>query len=242
VPDSSGGMMAINWFHYLCIARETAETGIVHAAQEGTRRFFGHSLVVIVFSALSVEAFINELAEMAGRDADHFGRTSRWPSDVQVLSDLSAAIGKIEDSHGPVEDKYLRAHEVLSRTALDRGSQPYQDFRDLMSLRDDLVHPRDRDQTDSHGFVWPQSGVVRRLQQLGYTYTRGRRPGDPGGGASWVSELETPEVAEWAYNAAVKIITAIGTMLPHVPPSGISFFFAQRTLDGSVALAGPSIG
>ena len=34
----------------------------------------------------------------------------------------------------------------------------------------------------------PRSGVVRRLQQL------------------WLTKLQTPEVAEWAYGAAVKII------------------------------------
>jgi hypothetical protein len=232
VPYSSGGMFVTHWFHYLSMAREAGESGIIQAAQEGTKRYFAHSLVVIVFAALSVEAFINELAEMSGRDADLFpdrGRTSYWPSEIQVLADMATAVREVEDSRGRVTEKYERAHEVLSGSALDRGAQPYQDFRDLMKLRDDLVHLRQRDRTDGHGFVSPESGVVRRLQQLGRTLTQGHRPGDPGGGTSWLNELQTPEIAEWAYNAAVNIITAIGMLLPDVPPSGISMM-KQRAL------------
>ena len=69
-----------------------------------------------------------------------------------------------------------------------------------MKLRNHLAHPRHRDQDTATqqtrratciregGHTVPRSGVVRRLQQL------------------WLTKLQTPEVAEWAYGAAVKII------------------------------------
>ena len=47
---------------------------------------------------------------------------------------------------GVVELKYLMASRILTGSAFDRGSQPYQDFRDLMKLRNHLAHPRHRDQ------------------------------------------------------------------------------------------------
>jgi len=62
---------------------------------------------------------------------------------------------------GVVELKYLMASRILTGSAFDWGSQPYQDFRDLMKLRNDLVHPRHREQrardtTDEKGQVHPR--------------------------------------------------------------------------------------
>jgi hypothetical protein len=47
---------------------------------------------------------------------------------------------------------------------------------------------REGPRASEKGHTVPRSGVVRRLQQL------------------WLTKLQTPEVAEWAYGAAVKII------------------------------------
>src|SRR5262249_23130517 len=147
-----------HWFHYLCMARETRENGVVQDAQQGSKRYFAHSLVVIVFAALSVEAFINELAEMAGRDVDSNdrGHVAGRPAEVQVLADLAAVLGEIEDTRGTVELKYLMLSRLLTGATPDQGAQPYQDFRDLVSLRNDLVHPRHRDTTDDNGYVSPR--------------------------------------------------------------------------------------
>jgi hypothetical protein len=74
---SQDGPFFWHWFHLLCMARETRENGVVQDAQPGTNPYFPQSLVVIVFAALSVEAFINELAEMAGRAVDSNDRGRR---------------------------------------------------------------------------------------------------------------------------------------------------------------------
>jgi hypothetical protein len=225
-------MFTAHWFHYLCMARETRENGIFQDAQRDTKRYFPHSLVVIVFAALAVEAFINELAEMAGRDVDSSdrGRPTGRPTEVQVLADLAVVLGEIEDARGTIELKYLMLNRVLTGATPDLGSQPYQDFRDLASLRNDLVHPRHRDRTDENGYVSPRSGAVRRLQQRGITYTRGRGPGDPRGGTSWLNELQTPEVADWAYATAANVITAIAKLLPDVRMSGVEMM-KERAVD-----------
>ena len=83
-----------------------------------------------------------------------------------------------------------------------------------MRLRDELVHPRHRDQTTAAGYVQPASKIVRDLQQRGLTTTKGRQPGDIPGGTSWLDEIKTPGVASWAYHAARDIIAAVLEMLP----------------------------
>lgn len=205
------GAMYIHCFHLLALAREPAERGVIQPAQEGHRPFFAQSLVVIVFSALAAEGFINEFGEAAGR----------LPLPDPVLLNLSACVAQVEATHGPVEEKYRAASVALTGKPFDRGSNPYQDFRDLLELRDALVHPKHRDSTDSAGRTIPESGVLRGLRQRGLTYTQRQRADAPLSTTSWLNELQTPEVAEWAYSAAVRIIMAVAEMVPSPPFSNL---------------------
>jgi hypothetical protein len=208
--------MWIHWFSYLMIAREAHERAV--AVQKNSPNAApGDALVAVVFSALAVEAFINELTEMAERST-----VLSLPTENGAVTDLGRTLSAIEDAKGPVELKYQMACKILSGKTLPQGEQPYQAFKNLMQLRNDLVHLRHRDRTDGAGYVSPKSGVVRNLQQQGLTLTRGRSPGDVPGGTSWLDELRTPGVAAWAYHAAASIITTLGEMVPDDKDLGIT--------------------
>lgn len=52
------------------------------------------------------------------------------------------------------------------------------------------------------------------------TRTRGRKHDDPKGGTPWLLEIETAEMASWAYRAARNIIVKLGES---IPPTGLQF-------------------
>jgi hypothetical protein len=57
---------------------------------------------------------------------------------------------------------------------------------------------------------------------------------------SWLIELQTPEVADWAYHSASYIIKAVATMLLSLPPP--SFAWASLTGSSSGRLVSPRSG
>jgi hypothetical protein len=183
------------------------------------------SLIAIVMSALTVEAFINELGEAADMEGIH--REDMTSPTLDMLRGLANAIAEIEADRGSTASKYQVASQVLSGHTFQRGSPPFQDFQKLVSLRDLLVHLRPGDQVEADGNIVPRANLIRSFQQAGLTRTRGRRPGrDVPGGMSWLNEIETGAMATWAYAAACGIIRAIGRALPQggIPTPFIDMF------------------
>ncbi len=133
------------------------------------------------------------------------------------LQDLANALKEVEDSQGPVGLKYQIAYKILSGSTFPRGRSPFQEFRQLVALRNLLVHLKPGDKHSASGHVEPKESLIREFQQRGYTRTRGRKPGDPLGGMSWLQEIQTVQMADWAYSAARSIIAAVGMALPEGP-------------------------
>jgi hypothetical protein len=173
---------------------------------------------------LAAEALINELAEAAARASDLHPDVP----GLSTLADLAATLDMTEKAQGQIDLKYQLASKILSGKTFPRGEAPFQDFANLITLRNELVHPRHRDRTTAAGHVEPISRVVRDLQQRGLTTTRGRGPGEVPGGMSWLGELKTADVAAWAYNAAREIIAALLKMLPDDSGLPTSLLFRDR--------------
>lgn len=173
------------------------------------------SITSIVMSALAVEAFINELAEAA--DMAQIGLEGITSPALENLQDLANTLKEVEDSLGSVTLKYQMAYRVLSGATFPRDRAPFQAFRQLVNLRNLLVHLKPGDRHSSSGHVEPSQSLIREFQQRGYTRTRGRRAGDPLGGMSWLQEIQTVQMAEWAYNTALSIISAVGAAIPEDP-------------------------
>jgi hypothetical protein len=212
------GALAIHYFEYLMTAYG-ARNRAAKAIADDPASMPSDAIIAIVFSAFGVEAFINELGEMAQRDAD----LSPGVHGTGTLLDLALILMEIEEASGSVELKYQMTSRVLSGRTFPKDHQPFQGFRDLMKLRDALVHVRQRDTTDPTGRISPSLKIVKQLQQSGLTRTRGRKPTDPPGGMSWLDELKTTAVATWAYQAACNIVRAVGQMITdaQITTSGI---------------------
>lgn len=220
---TTGRVLVTQWAYYLHVAREERdETRRVMAAD--SQALPASSITSIVMSALAVEAFINELAEAA--DMAQIGREGITSAALVQLQDLANALKEIEDSQGSVVLKYQMAYLILSGGTFQRDRSPFQEFKQLVTLRNLLVHLKPGDRHTQSGHVEPKQNLIRDFQQRGYTRTRGRKAGDPIsgegrdplGGMSWLQEIQTVQMADWAFNAARSIIAAVGEAIPTDPP------------------------
>jgi hypothetical protein len=220
---TSGRVLVTQWAYYLHIVRELRnETRMAMVA--GPQALPASAITSIVMSALAVEAFINELAEAA--DMAQIGRQEIASPALVKLHDLANVLKEVEDTQGSVTMKYQMAYLVLSGGTFPRGNSPFQEFKQLVTLRNLLVHLKPGDKHSSSGHVEPRQSLMREFQQRGYTRTRGRKAGDPNkgipadplGGMSWLQEIQTVQMADWAYSTARSIIAAIGAAIPIDPP------------------------
>jgi len=162
----------------------------VHPRTGGQRS----ALISIVFSVIALESFINEMTE----HAQNMG--SSQPAEVEVFAQM---MGDAEEDHASLDFRLRLAHWILTRKAMDRGGQPYQDFALLIGLRNDLVHTR-----PNKLFTWGKTTneevharLLKRFRDkniLAEEYS-----------ASWTQLVQTRAVAEWSARTVAKVVDAI---------------------------------
>jgi hypothetical protein len=180
-------------------------------AVERSSEFSPDALAAIVFSALWVEAFANELL--------HRFETARHDELTEPLRRLrtmaNAADLSARDARLDVKVQVIAAS--LTGSPFDRGRQPFQDFQLLLRLRNDLVHHRpetvDEVEVEHEGapLIIPRQ-LHERVKSL---VSRGiiKTP-DAKVFYSLVSLLERPQVAQWAFETAARMIRALADTLP----------------------------
>lgn len=210
MAEQHTGVFFVHSFHYLYTAFE-ARRVTAEKIRENSAEMPADALVAIVFSAFCLEAFANELAEMAARDVR---RPIVSSETFDRIRDLSVVLDEVETGHGSVELKYHLISRILTGKAFDPGIQPFQDFRSLIRLRNDLAHVKHGDKTEADGSITAKSAVVRQLEQSGLTYPPYVSAAGTPPGMSWLNKLETTGPATWACNSAVNMLRAVGERLP----------------------------
>src|SRR2546428_4780978 len=109
------------------VAREAY--GRTMAAASDLDHIGNDALVAIVFSAAALEAFFNEMADLAGSDAMNSSLHPPNPTSVAVYAELAA---EVEEGRGSIALKFLLARRLLNGEGGDKGSSVYEDFRLLM--------------------------------------------------------------------------------------------------------------
>ena len=148
---------------------ELAKNGYQKASQGNEIHQQNDAIVAIVFSALALEAFINELLfiakmeKLSGYSEDWLdrlieaieepstdGMPAKKPNGWIKCFNRFLNTFKLELSFIPVgkqkstREKFMLASEALG-SQFDKGSSPYQDFADLLKLRDCFVHLKPED-------------------------------------------------------------------------------------------------
>jgi hypothetical protein len=163
------------------------------------------SVVAIVMAAAASEAFVNEFAEyiIISREA---ASESLRNTVTPAMSACADAIEELEDSKAPVTGKYLIASLVLCGASFPKDRAPFQDFAELIRLRNSIMHikPATGDDANHQG-----TRITDSLAQRGIATRK-----EPDVGYPWLNRLEVSAVASWACGAARDIIVAIIDMLP----------------------------
>jgi hypothetical protein len=202
-----------------CEARDRAKA----AARANPEVLVPDATVALIFSAVSTESFINELANLVRLRKDG----PDGPFLSRQLADFADTLVQAERDHVPLTDKYLLGSEKLGRK-FDKGKPPFQDFKLLVKLRNDHVHLHPwydawlRDPTGA-----PPRDAPKHVQTLlrRKDLTRKLRPKT---NMAWVNRLQTPEMAAWVCDTAKAIIQAVLALIPDDPvhdPTAINFKF-----------------
>jgi hypothetical protein len=172
-------------------------------------------LVAVVFSAIMVEATVNEILHTILADGGHL------PESVLRLKKFSRSTG-IDDRRTSLPVKIQTIATLLSGTPLSSDEQPYRDLDLLIEARNFLVHHRpERSSRAANSSEWQVSKLIRRLRSQGFKSAR-LEIDVPSG----VELLRQASVAKWAYATAVATIMTILDQFPqeyrisrHLDPS-----------------------
>ncbi len=165
----------------------------------------GEAIFAIVFSAMTLEAFINEAADIAAFPAPS-GHPAHHPSVV-----MFAAIAKeLRGSKISVRAKFLLARLVFAGQPYDKGSLPYQDFHLLIGLRNTLVHMEGLDITETTPageVIANQPEIIEKLRTRGIL-------AEPTLTGLWMERIATLETARWACNTVTAMYQSLVDVIP----------------------------
>jgi hypothetical protein len=159
------------------------------------------ALISVVFAAIATEAFINELGTILERESVAGFQPS--PPEYEAAA---TAIANEEKANHSTYDKFAAAHRALTGARADKGSEPFQSFRALMSLRDLIVHSKPERNAPENSIPPALAPLIRR----GLTF-------DWEGLTSPTNRLLTDDAAEWACESSLAMIRST---LDLVPASG----------------------
>lgn len=189
----------VDSYHFYNIARES-----YYKARQGfTIHRQPDALVAIIFAALSLEAFINELGVLAIN-----AKASGHSQDL--LDQLINAIDESQGNKRNTREKFMKVSEALSNK-FDQGKNPYQDFADLFRLRDCLVHLKPEDQLEiDQDNKWTYSGrkLIDRLRSKNIVQEHTQI-------SSITLLVSTAAAAKWACDTASAMVNAILDRIPN---------------------------
>lgn len=178
------------------IALEAAKS-ISAPRREGGKR---EALVSVVFAAVSLEAFLNELTELA---RDFAGDENASPV-TSAFAQLMPQLARLS-----IAPKFNMAHWMLTGGPYDADSQPFQALTLLFQVRNDLVHFKP-DPLTEEGEPKPTHTTLEKLWSKNILNDSSAPESD----RSWVQAVGTRAVAEWACNAASLVVADLVSKLP----------------------------
>jgi hypothetical protein len=182
---------------------------LAHTARDAARRSADPSehwspLVAVVFSALMVEAAVNEILHIVATSDEPL------PDSVRRLKTL-AAVTRLSERDASLGTKIQVIAAALLGQPLKEDRLPFQDFDLLIAARNFLVHYRPEHASRATDTAeWQLSNLVRRLTSRGF---RSKNPGVEVPAA--VELLRQSQVAIWAYETGTAMIREVLACFPN---------------------------
>src|SRR5882672_4248007 len=162
----------------------------------------GSALISIVFSVLTVEAFVNELAEFAS------STTLEKPSGIDVLAEF---LMDAERSNASLETKLAVSTWILSGKRFERGEQPFQDFALLVRLRNDVVHFKANDRFEEGEPTGSRhANLIAKFKDKKML----AEDAEENEISSWSRLIKTKAVAQWSCLTAARMIMDFYDKIP----------------------------
>lgn len=187
------------------------------------------ALVSIVFSAATLEAFLNELPALLSAFPEFLkDEQPQVPTFVKLADE-------VESGKGSIKLKYVLAYSVLSGKPCDKTVNPYQDFSLLIEARNSLMHRKPRDfsgeaKADRTLVMGPPEMLMKRFRALGIMDTSEPSIPVPTMDATenitliemaiplpWDHRIATQAAAFWACNVASDVVDSILKIVPDGP-------------------------
>lgn len=175
-------------------------------------------IIATLFAAAALEGFVNELIEWAVLERERTATRKARESFASVQDDfavsLAMCLSTAEELRAKTEYKIQKISFMSTRKTMDKGGQPFQDYKLLFDLRDSIVHLKPEYfeiGTDSKIGHSKHSKLVERLRQRKIPISVQSVDLDR---LSWLEQISVPEVGKWAYNAAYFMTQHLVTELP----------------------------
>jgi hypothetical protein len=163
------------------------------------------ALVSIIFSALALEAFINEIPALAKCEKQD-GSTDAFLD--KLIDDIEELDSNGKKKYKKTEDKFMLASQALN-SPLEKGKPPYQDFAYLFKLRDCLVHLKPEDIIEEQ-----EDGEIKYFGRDLTKYFTSKGISLNTSVDSIILKVSTAKAAFWACNTASEMVNAILDKLP----------------------------
>lgn len=163
------------------------------------------AIVSIIFSASALEAFINELADMASV----MPHLQNPPESVQTFAYV---MKELEDAKVSIRLKFILTKTIFTGTAFDKGQSLFQDFSLLFRIRDSFVHLKPQNEFK----MAPDGHIVRVMAPkiLEGLPKNTLAKFDKKVVANWMSSISTQAVARWSCNTVTNMVHSIICILP----------------------------
>jgi hypothetical protein len=165
--------------------------------REGGKR---EALVSVVFAAVSLEAFLNELIALA----QDFANYENAPPITSAFAQLMAQLNRLS-----IVQRFNMAHWMLAGAPYDTNSQPFQALTLLFQIRNDLVHFKP-DPLTEEGESKPTHTALEKLRSKHILNDSSA----PESSRSWIQAVGTKAVGEWACNATSMVAADLVSKLP----------------------------
>jgi hypothetical protein len=171
--------------------------GIAKRAASNSFKDADSSIISIMFSVTALEAFINESIALA--------ELVPTPERQKVVEGYRAVMVELEERKEALLVKFHMGLLVFSGSTWDEGTQPFQDFKLLVTIRNHIVHMKaERWEAE----LTSRGAVPRSLDQYPrfiQTLRQRKIIGIPRSSPSWLQLINHKRVASWACETAAKI-------------------------------------
>lgn len=211
------------------IALEAADSIMVSERNSGQQA----ALVSLVFAVISLEAFINEMVELAKlcviseRACVADGRIPKSP-EPEVVAVFYDLMTDAEKAHTSLESKLILANWLLTGKRLDTGAQPYQDLGVLIKVRNQIVHFEPNEifteaEVTPEMLAHSQNPAIKRLQ------SKKVLADNVVGLTSWNAWIETKAMATWACDVTRRVVVDFISKTPTAGQWGHMLRFTQSS-------------